>query len=386
MFFEIPYDIIQKDKGLYKGCGFMAIEINKLDAGRVLRESYERVLAKRQVSCKISQTVDITLEGKGCLTYRYILLTALVAKLTNPMIDMLSLQVEDTSSGCYAPRTLCAGVIYPFQKQILHNALDGSNPDPLVNKPARYLRLSKSNAARGDGRIVLDRLCDTLPTLNTVDEVRDTLDYMLSKLLVIAEENQERKQSVKGAIQNADAVAVYSFLSDLLDQGFGGAALLLASYALFLINFPPENGYKIIPHPVNQAGTSSKQKSDLDIELNGKPFLGVELKDKPFTSDDVARAADTAMSSGLKSLLFVSGRHAGIQSISTYFSEIRKTYAKCGFSVGVIDIDEFMDFVLVTHPEIANASQILSNVYDCVAEIGGTAETQTWVYSKLRSL
>ena len=55
-------------------------------------------------------------------------------------------------------------------------------------------------------------------------------------------------------------------------------------------------------------------------------------------------------------------------------------------SVGVIDIDEFMDFVFVTHPEIANASQILSNVYDCIAEIGGTAETQTWVYSKLRSL
>ena len=364
----------------------MAVDVNKLDAGRVLRESYERVSVRLQDSCKISKTVDVTMAGKGCLTYQYILLTALVAKLANPKIDMLSLQVEDTSTGAYAPRTLCADVIYPFQKQILHNALDGSNSDPLVNKPARYLRLSKSNAARGDGRIVLDHLCDALPTLNTINEVKDTLDYMLSKLVVIAKENQERKQSVKSAVQNTDTAALYSFLSDLLDQGFGGAALVLASYALFLIHFPPEKGYRIIPHPVNQAGSSSKQKSDLDIELNGKPFLGVELKDKPFTSDDVARAADTAMSSGLRSLLFISGRHTGIQSLSTYFSDIRRSYAKNGFSVGVIDVDEFMDFVLATQPEITEAPSILSAVYDCVSEIGGTVETQTWVYSKLRSL
>lgn len=364
----------------------MAIDVNKLDAGRVLRESYERISTKPQDSCKISETVDITMAGKGCLTYQYILLTALVAKLANPKIDMLSLQVEDTSSGAYAPRTLCSDVIYPFQKQILQNALDGSNPDPLVNKPARYERLSKSNAARGDGRIVLNYLCDALPTLNTTDEVRDTLDYMLSKLVVISKEKQERKQSINIALQNTDTTALYSFLSDLLDQGFGGGALVLASYALFLVHFRPENGYKIIPHPVNQAGSSSKQKSDLDIELNGKPFLGVELKDKPFTSDDVARAADTAMSSGLKSLLFISGRHTGIQSIATYFSNVRKTYAKNGFSVGIVDVDEFMDFILVTHPEVSDVSSVLSAVYDCVSEIGGTVETQTWVYSKLKSL
>ena len=120
--------------------------------------------------------------------------------------------------------------------------------------------------------------------------------------------------------------------------------------------------------------------------MNGKPFLGVELKDKPFTSDDVARAADTAMSSGLKSLLFISGRHTGIQSIATYFSNVRKTYAKNGFSVGIVDVDEFMDFILVTHPEVSDVSSVLSAVYDCVSEIGGTVETQTWVYSKLKSL
>lgn len=172
----------------------------------------------------------------------------------------------------------------------------------------------------------------------------------------------------------------------MLDQGFGGAALVLAAYALCLIQFPPKNEYKLIPHPVNQAGTSSQQKSDLDIELKGKPFLGIELKDKPFTSDDVSRAAETAIESGLQGLLFVSGRHAGIASIPTYFSDVKKKYARKGFAVGVIEIDELMDFVLVTNAKNISATEILSAVYDCISDIGGTVETQTWVYSKLRSL
>lgn len=364
----------------------MALDVNQLDAGRVLRESFERVDSQLQATCPIAETVDITMRGKGCLTYQYILLTALVAKLANPQIDMLSLQVDDQSAGAYAPRTLCKEVIYPFQKQILFNALDGSNADPLVNKPARYLRLSKTNAARGDGKIVLDRLCDALPTLTALSDVRDTLDYMMSKLVLTARENKKRKETVSSAVQDTNTQELYAFLSDLLDQGFGGAALVLASYALFLIQFPTEDGYSIIPHPVNQSGASSRQRSDLDIELNGKPFLGVELKDKPFTSDDVARASDTAMSSGLKSLLFVSGRHAGIASVPTYFSEVRKRYASKGFSAGVIEIDELMDFVLASHPVGINATQILSAVYDCVSAIGGTAETQTWIYSRLKAL
>jgi hypothetical protein len=364
----------------------VALEVNQLRAGQVLRDSFERVSERLQTTCSISETIDITMNGKGCLTYQYILLTALVAKLANPEIDILSLQVDDPSDGAYAPRSLCKDVIYPFQKQILFNALDGSNSDPLVNKPGRYLRLAKTNAARGDGKIVLDCLCDALPTLTELSDVRDALDYMMSKLVLIARENKERKETVSNVVRDTTVQELYDFLSDLLDQGFGGAALVLASYALFLIQFPIADGYTIIPHPVNQSGASSRQRSDLDIELNGLPFLGVELKDKPFTSDDVARASDTAMSSGLKSLLFVSGRHAGIASVPTYFSEVRKRYASKGFSAGVIEIDELMDFVLASHPASINATQILSAVYDCVSAIGGTAETQTWIYSRLKAL
>ena len=83
----------------------MALDVNQLAAGRVLRESYERVCKRLQPSCAIAETVDITMAGKGCLTYQYILLTALVAKLTNPQIDMLSL--------CPSPCLCTLALLFP---------------------------------------------------------------------------------------------------------------------------------------------------------------------------------------------------------------------------------------------------------------------------------
>lgn len=363
----------------------MSLEINQLEAGRVLRESYERVSQKPQHSCSIQNAVDAAMEGKNCLTYQYILLTALVAKLVCPQVDMMSLQADDASDGAYSPRTLCKDVVYPFQRHILCNALDGSNPDPFVNKPARYPRLSRNNAAHGDGKTVLNLFCDVLPELKAPAEIREVLDYMMTKLLVTAGETQKKKETVNNSVRGADMRRLYSFLSDLLDQGFGGASLVLAAYALFLIQFPEKDGYKVIPHPVNQPGASSHQRSDMDIELDGRPYIGVELKDKIFTADDVARASDTATESGLHSLLFISGRHTGLTSIPTYFSGVRKKYADNGFTVGVIEIDELMDFILVSSPADTDVPGILSAVYNCVSSIGGTVEMQTWVYSRLLS-
>ena len=365
------------------------IEVDHLEAGRIMRESFERVSETPQETCPIKDTVDATLDGHKCLTYQYILLTALVAKLAAPAIDMLSLQIDDASSGAYAPRPLCQAVVYPFQKKILNDALDGSNPDPFVNKPARYPRLSKKNAAYGDGRKVLNLLCDNLPLLTNASEVRETLDYMMTRLVKAGKMIADRKKEVKEAVASARLKDFHSFLNDLLDQNFGGTALVLVSYALFLTHFNEKEGFNIIPHPVNQSGSSKRQCSDLDVFKDGSPFLGVELKDKQFVASDVAKACDSAKESGLKSLLFVAGRHIGMQgmqSISTYFSEVRRDYASKGFTVGIIGIDELMDFIISTHVDDIDASLIIEKVYDCIKAIGGTPETQTWVYSRLKSL
>lgn len=119
------------------------------------------------------------LGGKNCLTYRYILLTALTAKATNESIDILSLQAGDASDGAYDARSLCSRVVYKFQKDFLDDVLDRSNEDPLVNNPGRHLRLSKENkSAGGDPKKALYMLCDNLPQIADSQSARECLDIV----------------------------------------------------------------------------------------------------------------------------------------------------------------------------------------------------------------
>ena len=73
----------------------MSQEIDRSAATKLLNESLNRCSNKPVSSCLIKDTIDFVLAGNYCLTYRYIMFTALVAKAVNPAIDVLSLQAQD---------------------------------------------------------------------------------------------------------------------------------------------------------------------------------------------------------------------------------------------------------------------------------------------------
>ena len=361
----------------------MAIEIDKTAATRILQESFARCSATLAVDCEIRETINLVLSGKNCLTYRYILFTALVAKATNENADILSLQAGGKSEGAYDARSLASKVVYPFQLAFLGNILDGSNNDPLVNKPARFERLSPDNhSAAGDPQKALHALCAELPKIKTSDQARHCLDYLVSRLIVLTKNRDEIEAKIEAKAHDTGLFAVRDLLSGLLDQGFGGAALTIAATALLGLQFKPENGYGVKPHPVNQSGKSSRQFSDLDVTKDGKPFMGVELKDRPFTEIDVGRAADNALSAGAASLLFIAGRQSTFaMQPPTYFTDARGKYAKRGLNIGLASIDALMDSLLAFHAncDVSSMLMVLKNT----SEVIGALEAQMWIYRKL---
>ena len=88
-------------------------------------------------------------------------------------------------------------VVFQFQKTLLGNVLDGSNNDPLVNKPGRFERLSKNNpTAGGDPAKALYLLCDDLPKVKSCEDACICVDYIVSFLLARkAERDSKRKHS-----------------------------------------------------------------------------------------------------------------------------------------------------------------------------------------------
>ncbi len=358
----------------------MAIEIDKSAATKILNSSYVKCAKTPVNDCDIKATIDFVMTGKNCLTYRYILYTALLAKAVNPSIDILSLQAKDKSDGAYDARSIAKDVVFQFQKNMLGNVLDGANSDPLVNKPARFERLSKDNsAAGGDPKKALDLLCDDLPKIKTDTQALKCVDYIVSFLLNEKTERDRKRNAVVEVSKNMGVFSVRQFMSNLIDQGFGGAALVIVTTALYHILFSGDE-YNIIPHPVNQSGTSKRQFSDLDLLRDGVALMGTELKDKPFTSSDVEHAAETAAESGASSLLFIAGRQSSFASQPpTYFKQARDTYANKGLYVGVTSIDSLMDLVLSSHIDL-NPAHIIDIIVDTAENIGAI-EAQLWIYS-----
>ena len=333
------------------------------------------------VNCPIKDTIDFVMNGKNCLTYRYIMFTALLAKAVDYKIDILSLQVEDPSVGAHNARSLASEVVYPFQKSILGNMLNGANSDPLVNNPARVPRLAKTNKARGDCKKALELLCDNLPKVQDSLEARKCIDYIVSMLLDAKAARDIQQSLIQENSRNMSVFRVREFMSELLDKGFGGAALVIVTTALYHLQYSDDE-YKISAHPVNQSGSSKRQFSDLDVFRNDLPFIATELKDKPFSSSDVDHAAETAYKAHAKSLMFVAGRQSSFASQPpTYFDNARKKYADKGMYVGVTSIDNLIDTILSAHIDL-NAAHII-DIIAKTAESIGALEAQMWVYERM---
>ena len=204
---------------------------------------------------------------------------------------------------------------------------------------------------------------------------------------MLLSEKDKRKSIKRVIIETSSRLNVFhvqQLMSNLLDQGFGGAALVIVTTAIYHLLFASDE-YEIIAHPVNQSGSSRQQFSDLDLLKDGKPFIGTELKDKPFSTADVDHAAENALKAGASSLLFVAGRQSSFAAQpQTYFMQIREKYANEGFYVGVTSIDSLLDFSFASNMTM-NPKPLLT-ILSQTAEDIGALEAQMWIYKQIEYL
>lgn len=95
-------------------------------------------------------------------TFRYMLVTGLLAAITDMKLHPRCLQVTSGIEGAFDARSFCQEVLVPFEKTFLKGRLGGSN-EPYANKPARFEMIEKTNKVRkGGDTILLHKLYDVL--------------------------------------------------------------------------------------------------------------------------------------------------------------------------------------------------------------------------------
>jgi hypothetical protein len=270
----------------------MGVKVSEAAAKEALLSAYRRANEDDlRLDVKHRELIDFVLENKH-KTYKYILITALLAKATEEAVNPLCLQAGSELPGAYDARSICHKVLVPFEMTELGKVLGGSN-EPFLNKPARFPELSINNAVRkGIDLLILEALCDGLPKIKTKKDAFDGLVYALQMLIAIKHSNEVYLQFQIEHLPT-DAARLYKFMNNLLTENKEGETLTLVIAGLFELFMANEEGdYRVEVHPVNQSGASSKEISDMDIYKNGKLYIANELKDKPFTDTDIRHAAD----------------------------------------------------------------------------------------------
>jgi hypothetical protein len=319
------------------------------------------------LSEEMQSQIDSIINGNH-LTFKYIFITALLAKVVSPNIHMRSLQAQADLDGAYDARSLCHKVWVPFEEEYLNGRLGKSN-EPFLNKPARFPAIELTNAVRaGNDKRLLELMYSLLEKLNDsgAETVNEAFMYAM-KLIWL------RPSSLASEIELPETQYTYDFTWDILDSllanCFGGQSAVAVAGALFRTLM---RGRKIVVHPANQAGSSSKEVGDIDIFEKGQIYLPVEVKDKVFIAKDVQHAVGKVVEAKYNSLMFLRGRHAA-PSEDIVLSDCTPV----GFDLSMIELDQWVQNHIAYLPEQGKKA-LLFEVAETMDQMRATDEIKAF--------
>lgn len=337
----------------------MAVSVDHSQAQQILLEALNQVKSPEYLpSSPFREEIAEVVLGTH-LTYRYILLTNLLAKSVNSHVHPLALQAGADLSGAYDARSLCHKVLVPFEREYLAGKLGRSN-EPFLNKPARFTELSTDNAVRRgyDTNILVNciRVLSKLENNTTAfTALKDALFYTLQRDSLIAE------------VRNSDGTdaelhsKLYKFGREILTRSVEGeTSAILAGLAFAIQSRIYGMPLNIFVHPVNQAGSSSNEILDIDVFANEQLFHTAEVKDKYFTYEDVDHAARKVWNSGYNNFLFLLGPQVKIptETLDDYTARIAENNVKVSF----IDVFDFYLMMLAYMPVDVDAEYIWQSI------------------------
>lgn len=323
------------------------------EAAREVLEKALILALQKDYRAKYSKTdlIEEVISG-GHKTFRYILVTGILAKTVDSEIHPRSIQAGSKLQGSYDARSLCHKVFVPFERERLSNALGGSN-EPYLNKPARFPELDSGNACKGGvDKKLLESSCEVLESLNEATKrevfaaLCDCLYYTLKRLDLNKALLPPPKSDLSGVHE------IQAFIEDYVSISCEGETCATVVGALISSLKPVLSGnLQVTVHPANQAGSSSKEVSDIDVKRDGELLYTIEIKDKKFAVQDVGHAVSKVEEVGHESLVFVEGPQALLEGCSV--GEAEKAYSTEKTSLIFVDLLGYSRSLLTLNPGIS---------------------------------
>lgn len=330
----------------------MNVNVDVRQAAQILNQATVAAEDKAYSVPKGMETKIEQIIGHTHLTYKYILLTGMLAKATNHKANPIVLQARAPLDGAFDARSLCHGVVVPFEQTVLQKRHGGSN-EPFLNKPARYTHLSMDNAVRrGRDRQTLQNLIEVFEQANQENNGEQALICVLAKILAMESRVIAFDETRFGT--HISKSKLLHLIQALLAKSCEGETLALSVALLFeLLAKGHSQELLVISHPANQSGASSNEVADIDVfEIKSDSQTlryCAEAKDKPFTRADVDHAAGKVAAAGYSSLIFVYGPNSkGSEAVAALIAE----YETKGFDLTFVDAPAFAKGIVALAPSV----------------------------------
>lgn len=241
----------------------------------------------------------------GELTYKYILLTAALAKVVNQRVHYRALQKGSKLQGAYDARSLAHGVVVPFEKS--HGERFGGSNEPYLNRPARYPEFDLSNRDRNrNAQERLFYLLDNCQRYSIQDKTlpKAFLRQVLKEMLSL----QPTKRVFKIPPVQVSLQATVEIVNEYLQVSGSGERLVAVSAAVFasMCKIFGET-FQVRVYPVNWPDKFAKTAGDIEFYKDDKIVRAVEVKDKPISESDLRHCQMKAKRHGITEYIILAG-------------------------------------------------------------------------------
>lgn len=314
------------------------------NALKLLNQHWEDVLEhdiNSNIDTYYAPVIKILLRSQ-IKSYRYVLPTQLLAKITNNNLNTCSLQAQSESPGSFDARSLAKHTIVPFERA-LRSPLGGSG-DPYVNNPLRVPELSSEYREQQKNKEDWDSLCTLLEEVQQQNNPLFTKRLFKQTLLEIRRVCDE--QDIEFLIpQRIDLERTMSLVTDFLAFRSGGARLQAVAFACFNTIAKTWSIFDAVNSgPITAADTPGDRVADIECVFNDEIVLAVEVKDTTLTIQMLEDKIERIRRHQVKELLFLI-RAAPLASDDTVIIRANQEF-NVGHNIYLVDADSFFFDIL----------------------------------------
>lgn len=311
-----------------------------------------------------------TLLDSPTLAFRYTLFTQVLAKVIDPRINCLALQVKANIPGSFDARSFCKKVVVPFERQKLFNVLGGSS-DPYVGKPLRHEKISPAFASNVKNKEHWGLLCRLLTKVQE-HRKREFVSQVFKQILLEIRRKLASGTPLVPHIQDVSVTQLKSILQMYLSRPSLGLRSQAIVYAFIHTMNEKLKTYKSVT--TEKSTVSDAQKGRVaDVECrdeNGQLKLAVSVTDY-LTLTKLENELEKAAKNRVENLLIIAHKiHIGS-------NEMEATMSKYPVNASVSQLVDFIVmFSVVLNSQMRK--ELVVRMYQVLQELEAFSDLKNW--------